>query len=880
MVLWKEMEIPDCLNGIIKQMEDVESCREELTILGQQWDLLTILGQMSGDGTDMTTTREGFKRLTSALIGNLGVEKLNKVVQEITSKAQVVVDIVIRNLFERTADIGFLATDDDIRRFLMKVKSNAKINRHSDSGDTENLLYCESSEYENDLAAILKRFQEYVAKYSVYNNIILLDTDGNVIAQLDQTNNVQCSADPLIQESLTTSSEYVETFRYSDLLPCSPRSLIYSFRVTESNSNSSKRLGVLCLCFRFENELERVFSNLIKDDDWSLALLLDNAGTVIASSDHYQIPIGAAIPKVLVDRVKLIKFAGRQYLAKTCPTKGYQKFMGLGWYGHVMLPLDCAFLVDDESAETEISSEILETLMRDSLIFSDSLKKIPENADRIQRDLDRAVWNGNLTSFSDGQGKSSSKVLLLEISKTGTKTKRVFERSIGDLNKTVISSILSDVEFFASLSIDIMDRNLYERANDCRWWALTSVFRDILSKGQISSIESEQISKVLAYINGLYTVYTNLILFDAEGKVIAVSNPSESVLVGTHLDCDWLKRVLSLRDSQKYCVSSFSRTELYGNAHTYVYAASITSLDGVNQVLGGIGIIFDSTPQFRAMLVDALPVNDKGEVMQGCFGLFASKDRMIISSTHESLAVGDMLNIDDDIFSLSNGEGLSRIIKFNECYYALGAKCSNGYREFKREDGYINDVISLIFIPLGEVKSGLSPNMHKDYVDVQLKANQFRGSKDRIEIATFFIGNHWLGVKKDRVVEAVSIKEILKIPGRPSWVEGVILFRNESLPVLNLSCEFDSEGRGSREGDVEVVVFESGMGKFGLIIDSLGEIPEVLLNEIEGPDIALQSKSSYLEGIVKHEVLINQGTIRKENIIIIIDVDKLRSKFL
>ncbi len=39
-------------------------------------------------------------------------------------KSQVAIDILIRNLFERRADIGFLATDDDIRLFLENFVSN------------------------------------------------------------------------------------------------------------------------------------------------------------------------------------------------------------------------------------------------------------------------------------------------------------------------------------------------------------------------------------------------------------------------------------------------------------------------------------------------------------------------------------------------------------------------------------------------------------------------------------------------------------------------------------------------------------------------------------------------------------------------------------
>ncbi len=46
--------------------------------------------------------------------------------------------------------------------------------------------------------------------------------------------------------------------------------------------------------------------------------------------------------------------------------------------------------------------------------------------------------------------------------------------------------VLGDSVFLAELIVDIMDRNLYERANDCRWWALTTDFRAILENEQLS----------------------------------------------------------------------------------------------------------------------------------------------------------------------------------------------------------------------------------------------------------------------------------------------------------------------------------------------------------------------------------------------------------
>lgn len=105
MGIYKGIKIPDQLQGIIKHMSDVEEAREELAILGQQWDLLTILGQITSLNTDMADTQESFKYLTEELLSTLGLETLKKSVHSLTGQAQVAVDILIRNLFERTADI-------------------------------------------------------------------------------------------------------------------------------------------------------------------------------------------------------------------------------------------------------------------------------------------------------------------------------------------------------------------------------------------------------------------------------------------------------------------------------------------------------------------------------------------------------------------------------------------------------------------------------------------------------------------------------------------------------------------------------------------------------------------------------------------------------
>jgi len=831
-------------------MSEVERYREELSNLGSQWDLLTILGQMSGTGTDMTGTREGFQSLTSELLGQLGLETLKKTAQDIGAKAQVVVDIVIRNLFERTADIGFLATDDDIREFLKNI-------RLFDINDKDAIEARQEA-----LDRIIDRFHEYVAKYSVYFDIVLLDTEGQILARLDRNNPATHSKASWISEALTTAMDYVEVFEKSDLLPDNGNSLIYAYRVTESDAVASSPLGVLALCFRFQNEMHSVFKKLISPGDWTVLTLLDKSGTVIASSDVDHVRIGASMELALESDSRVVRFAGREYLAKTCETNGYEGFFGLGWLGHVMLPLEHAFEPESRNLTQRVEEKILAAVMNDPRLFSEELRSIPIQADRIQAELERTVWNGNVRE-SDAQ----SKVLLWNISDAGARTKTVFEKSICNLHETVVSAILDDVEFRAALAVDIMDRNLYERANDCRWWALTSAFRRILVQPAIPKTDIDNISGILGYINGLYTVYTSLFVYDTHGKVLAVSNAELQDFVGKSLNANWVFETLNIRDSQKYCVSPFESTALYGQRHTYIYGASITDIDNPKNVLGGIGIVFDSEPQFAAMLEDSLPHDDNKEVCTGCFAVFTERDKNIISSTSADLKVGSHLDIDDKFFALDNGEKTSRIIAFKGQYYAVGACTSSGYREYKIDDSYQSDVIGLVFVPLAEIREQTHKVVRRREVSMDVGHSR-SGSDNCVEIASFYIGSSWLGINAAKVVEAIRFEGVTGIPGAPPVLRGKVYYNGEVVPVIEIHTMTGAK-YPDNEAELQIVivryeVHKSSKELVGIVVDYLAEIPEICHTRVDSANSALDG-NGYTESIIKPE----PGTKKKDMLVVL-----------
>ena len=166
-VNYKGINIKKELYPLIKHIEDVDKYKDELGQLSTSWDMFALLGKLGDINIDIGKTKENFLNLTSTLLNHLSEQEVKKVTQEMKFKAQVAIDILIRNLFERTADIGFLATDDDIRNFIQNYVSKY----NEDSVILRN--------------NIQKRFKEYVAKYSVYFDIVLLDSHGKVLVRLN-----------------------------------------------------------------------------------------------------------------------------------------------------------------------------------------------------------------------------------------------------------------------------------------------------------------------------------------------------------------------------------------------------------------------------------------------------------------------------------------------------------------------------------------------------------------------------------------------------------------------------------------------------------------------------------------------------------------------
>ena len=655
-----------------RAIKEVDQYDRDLKSLSTWWEKIALIGKINSLEVastileDMETTLEQFHGLQEKLIESLVSEHSRKIIGQNWSRCQVAIDVLIRNLFERTADIGFLATDNDVVRYLLKDKQD-----------------------EDDRLFMRQRLQAYIDIYSVYHDALLLTPQGELVFQLSQPSRTGKANDAFIQQALDNPDDYVEYFGVSELMGGHEDNLLYANAVVDNGVV----IGVMVLSFRFQNELEGIISHLLADDEANHFLLLNSAGNVLFAPSYHLKDLPNRLSVAL--QPQLITTNGREYVQVCAKGTSYQGYAGpKGW---LMSSLVSIYEIEMSSSDTSSVNESGD-LSRDTEHFtgllSDDLLDIRNRSTVINDDLELIVLNGIITA---ARKQAVEFMPVLEaIKKIGRDIDGVFADSIRSLFATIITGQLNAMRLQASLAVDIMDRNLYERANDCRWWGLNTLLCSTLST---QSVDHARIKQILVKIHSLYTVYHTLYVFDQQGRYVAFSDDQYQQHVGQSIEPHSAgQAVFQLDDIYAYTVSDFAIFDCYDQRKTYIYNAAIRDSNDSANIVGGIGIVFDSSVEFKAILQDILP-KENGVVKEGSFALFTSQSGDILSSTSEEFVVGQHFKPEINEDELQRDGTTATVVRISGQFYLIGAAKSTGYREYKRDDGYVNDVIAWVMMP-------------------------------------------------------------------------------------------------------------------------------------------------------------------------------------
>ncbi|KPX55819.1 hypothetical protein ALP66_00836 [Pseudomonas amygdali pv. photiniae] len=183
--------------------------------------------------------------------------------------------------------------------------------------------------------------------------------------------------------------------------------------------------------------------------------------------------------------------------------------------------------------------------------------------------------------------------------------------------------------------IEIIDRNLYERTCDVRWWATDASLVDVLMTptAQSRAHSSERLGVIL----DSYTVYLDIWVADTTGCVIASGRPDTfGKVIGANVnEATWFKQAVRHSSGDLYFAGEVAVEPLLNGSQTCAFSAAVRSNAGKHSpVIGVIGIFFDWKNQSDSV-INGVRLSDEERTRTRVMMVDASH-RIIASSDPQS----------------------------------------------------------------------------------------------------------------------------------------------------------------------------------------------------------------------------------------------------
>jgi len=135
----------------------------------------------------------------------------------------------------------------------------------------------------------------------------------------------------------------------------------------------------------------------------------------------------------------------------------------------------------------------------------------------------------------------------------------------------------------------------------------------------------------------------------------------------------------------------------------------------------------------------------------------------------------------------------------------------------------------------------------------------------RLEVLTFYLGTEEFGIEVNRIKEIVRLVEITPVPKAPFFVEGIIDWRGEIVPVVSLKKMFRL-GEEKYTLHTQIVITEIHKRSIGLITDATAEIITLGEEKMKPP----------VETIPLHNFLFAIAEL-EERLLLFLDLNKILS---
>ena len=142
--------------------------------------------------------------------------------------------------------------------------------------------------------------------------------------------------------------------------------------------------------------------------------------------------------------------------------------------------------------------------------------------------------------------------------------------------------------------IDVIDRNLYERSCDVRWWATDAAVVDCAATPSAES--AGYAAQRLAVILASYTVYLDIWVLDTAGNILANGRSGTYQVAGSSdaANAGWFRAAMATRSGEEYVTADVAVSGQLAGAEVATYATAIREAGGSDgRVVGVLAVFFD-----------------------------------------------------------------------------------------------------------------------------------------------------------------------------------------------------------------------------------------------------------------------------------------------
>ncbi|MCG8702280.1 MAG: chemotaxis protein CheW [Bacteroidales bacterium] len=135
----------------------------------------------------------------------------------------------------------------------------------------------------------------------------------------------------------------------------------------------------------------------------------------------------------------------------------------------------------------------------------------------------------------------------------------------------------------------------------------------------------------------------------------------------------------------------------------------------------------------------------------------------------------------------------------------------------------------------------------------------------------FSLGNEYFGIKVSKVLEVLENENINKVPEAPDNVLGVVNFRGDIIPVIDLNKRFKIKPNEKLPGVIIILDLHIAEEKLlvGIKVDRVMGVAEIQTKDVRNaPEVGISFNPKFIDGMVHYD----------ERVLLLINPDLLVSR--